>query len=111
VVPALPAQLDPSLFAQLVEMGLEKQSRVDLLAQEAFHWDAAGHDLNALATDTIKRGFKSWCKPQSKPTKKEFPHQQSSPVTEAQKQHGGRHSSAKRMARNLGDETDWEMPK
>jgi hypothetical protein len=111
VVPALPSQLDPNLFTQLVEMGPAKQSRVNLLAQEAFMRDAAGHDLNALATDTIKRGFKSWCKPQSKPTKKEFPHQQSSPVTEAQKQHGGRHSSAKRMARNLGDETDWEMPK
>jgi hypothetical protein len=59
----LPAQLDVNLFTQLVEMGPAKQSRVNLLAQEAFMWDAAGHDLNALATDTIKRGFKSWCKP------------------------------------------------
>lgn len=65
VVPALPAQLDLNLFTQLVEMGPEKQSRVNLLAQEALKWDAAGHDLNALAIDTIKRGYKSWAKPQA----------------------------------------------
>ncbi len=63
VVPALPAQLDQNLFTQLVEMGLQKQPRVDELAKEAFDLDAAGHDLNTLARTTIKRGFKSWCKP------------------------------------------------
>lgn len=92
VVPALPAQLDPNLFGQLVEMGLQKQSRVDLLAQEAFHWDAAGHDLNALATDTIKRGFKSWCKP---PT-----------ATQKGHSHPNR-QSAKSKIENLANPTGW----
>jgi hypothetical protein len=47
--------------------------RVDLLAQEAFDLDAAGHDLNALAIGTIKLGLKSWCKP-PKVTRKEHSH-------------------------------------
>jgi hypothetical protein len=79
VVPALPAQLDLSLFTQLVEMGPEKQPRVNQLALEAFKLDAAGHDLNALATDTIKRGFKSWCKPPTA-TQKGHSHQNPKPA-------------------------------
>lgn len=63
VVPDLPAELDPHLFAQLVEMGAQKQPRVDALAKEAFELVVAGQDINALATNTIKLGFKSWCKP------------------------------------------------
>ena len=73
VVPALPEQLDVNLFTQLVEMGPRKQARIDLLAQEAFDLDATGHDLNALATTTLKRGYKSWCKPPTV-TQKEHSH-------------------------------------
>ncbi len=78
VVPALPEQLDVNLFTQLVEMGPRKQARIDLLAQEAFDLDVAGHDLNALATTTLKRGYKSWCKP---PTATQRGHSHPSPKT------------------------------
>jgi hypothetical protein len=78
VVPALPEQLDVNLFTQLVEMGPRKQARIDLLAQEAFDLDATGHDLNALATTTLKRGYKSWCKP---PTATQRGHSHPSPKT------------------------------
>ena len=79
VVPALPVQLDPNLFAQLVEMGSQKQPRVDVLAKAAFELDAAGHDLNALVTQTLGLGFKSWCKPPTA-TKKEHSHPNPKPA-------------------------------
>lgn len=63
VVPALPPELDPHLFKQLVEMGPQKQPRIEALAKEAFERVAAGQDINSLASQTIKLGFKSWCKP------------------------------------------------
>jgi hypothetical protein len=63
VVPALPVELDMHLFSQLVEMGPQRQPRVDALAKEAFERVAAGQDINAIATETIKLGLKSWCKP------------------------------------------------
>ncbi len=89
VVPALPVQLDPNLFAQLVEMGSQKQPRVDVLAKAAFELDAAGHDLNSLVTLTLGLGLKSWCKPERVNYKK-VPHPKQSPLeTEAQKQLGG----------------------
>lgn len=112
VVPALPAQLDLNLFTQLVEMGPEKQSRVNLLAQEAFMWDAAGHDLNALAIDTIKRGFKSWCKPSIATPNEHLRPKQGLPRPHASntKTASGGSFSAKTKARHLGDGTDWGMP-
>ena len=90
VVPTLPAQLQLHLFTQLVEMGLEKQPRVDALAQEAFELVAAGHDVSALATQSIKLGLKSWCKPTSRTSKKESLHEQNPPVTQAKNQSGRR---------------------
>jgi hypothetical protein len=63
VVPELPPELDPHLFAQLVGMGSHKQPRIDALAKEAFELVAAGQDINALATNTLKLDLKSWCKP------------------------------------------------
>ena len=84
VVPALPVQLDPNLFAQLVEMGSQKQPRVDVLAKAAFELDAAGHDLNALVTQTLGLGFKSWCKPPTA-TKKGHSHSHSHPNTKPAK--------------------------
>ena len=59
----MPKQLDVHLFTQLVEMGPQKQPRVDALAKEAFERVAAGEDVNALASNTIKLGLKSWGKP------------------------------------------------
>ena len=111
VVPELPVQIDLRIFTNLVEAGPRTQPRVDALARKAIELVSAGHDANALAVQAIEKGWRTFSKPQSKRTKKEFPHQQSSPVTEAQKQQGGRHLSAKGMARNLGEGTDWGMPK
>ena len=92
VVPALPEQLDVNLFTQLVKMGPGKQARIDLLAQEAFDLDAAGHDLNALATTTLKRGYKSWCKP---PTATQRGHSHPTPKT------------AKSKIENLANPSGW----
>jgi len=111
VVPELPVQLDLQIFTDLVETGPRTQPRVDALGRKAFELVSAGHDANALAVQAIEKGWRTFSKPQIKRTKKEFPHQQSSPVTEAQKQQGGRHLSAKGMARNLGEGSEWGMPK
>jgi hypothetical protein len=111
VVPELPVQLDLQIFTDLVETGPRTQPRVDALARKAFELVSAGHDANALAVQAIEKGWRTFSKPQIKLTKKDLPHQQSSPVTEARKQQGGRHLSAKGMARNLGEGTEWGMPK
>ena len=112
VVPALPAQLDPNLFSQLVEMGSQRQPRVDVLAKAAFELDAAGHDLNALATQTLGLGLKSWCKLSMATTNEHLRPNQGLPRPYASntKTASGGSFSAKTKARHLGDGTDWGMP-
>jgi hypothetical protein len=112
VVPALPAKLDPNLFAQLVEMGSQRQPRVDVLAKAAFELDAAGHDLNALVTQTLGLGLKSWCKPPTATPIEHLRPKQGPPGPHASntKTASGSSFSAKTKARHLGDGTDWGMP-
>ena len=89
VVPELPVQLGMQIFIKLVEMGPPTQHRIDALAQKAIELVSAGHDANALAVQAIEKGWKTFSKPHSKPTKQKSLHQQSPPETETQKQPGG----------------------
>jgi len=82
VVPVLPKQLDVHLFTQLVEMGPQKQPRVDALAKEAFERVAAGEDVNALASNTIKLGLKSWGKPPKASSHKQSGAEHNPPLSE-----------------------------
>lgn len=111
VVPALPVEIDFQIFTNLVKAGPRTQPRVDALARKAIELVSAGHDANALAVQAIEKGWRTFSKPDSKPKKQKSLHQRNTPETDAQKQSGGRHLSAKGLARNLGEGTNWRMPK
>lgn len=88
VVPVLPKQLEEHLFTQLVEMGPQKQPRVNALAKEAFELVAVGQDINALASLTIKLGLKSWCKPPKTSSHKQSGTEKNPPLSEMDNQTG-----------------------
>ena len=111
VVPELPVEVNLQIFTNLVKAGPRTQTRVDALARKAIELVSAGQDANALAVQAIEKGWRTFSKPDQKPKKQKSLHQQSPPETVAQKQPGRRHSSAKELARNLGEGTDWGMPK
>ena len=63
VVPALPVELDVDLFRQVVELGPAHQVRVNALAKKAVELVQQGYDINEMATTTVSRGYRDWCKP------------------------------------------------
>jgi hypothetical protein len=95
---SLPAALMPANFDALVSNGKRTQGRIDALVKKSHELVAQGHDVNALASQALERGWATFALP---PKPKATP-------THAQRSTGRKTAQAK--ARQLGSDADWGMP-
>ena len=95
----LPKELDPCLFDLLVANGRNTRGRVEALRERARELVSQGYDVNALAKQSIERGWTGFT---TRPEKTNLPKRSRSAVNR---------SSAKAKALGLGEGADWGMPK